>query len=103
LLLFLKKLHNQIFISGPQVSKESTPSVEVAVANPAKVETTSTEGAGKTEAEAVKSEAERSDPGCRIPCEVKAAVSIWLCLRCGSQACGGNVKDHSWAHFSQPR
>jgi Zn-finger in ubiquitin-hydrolases and other protein len=99
------------YILGPQVSKESTPNVEVSIANPVKIEaSTITEGDKiKTDkAEAVKTEAvvgasETQEASHRIPCEAKAAVSIWLCLRCGSQACGGNVKDHSWGHFSQPR
>jgi hypothetical protein len=75
-----------------------------------KCETSKIEEATTKVTPAVKTEAAevavngRPETTCRIPCEDKAAGgSVWLCLRCGSQACGGNVKDHSWAHYSQPR
>ena len=30
-------------------------------------------------------------------------VYTWLCLRCGSQACGEGGKNHALAHYKTPR
>ena len=30
-------------------------------------------------------------------------ASVWLCLRCGSQACGSTTSGHSLGHYNTPR
>ena len=32
-----------------------------------------------------------------------ALSSVWLCLKCGSQACDAKDKDHALTHYKTPR
>ena len=32
-----------------------------------------------------------------------ATSSVWLCLKCGSQACDAKDKDHALTHYKTPR
>jgi len=34
---------------------------------------------------------------------VAGPQSCWLCMRCGSQGCGNNMKKHSYGHYKVPR
>ena len=72
-----------------------------------KKETTAAETCEKSEDEdpaGGKAEEETVEKGGSGPVEPAGGPpTVWLCLRCGSQACGANGKGHCLAHYKAPR
>eukprot|EP00090_Calanus_glacialis_P045435 TRINITY_DN8428_c0_g1_i1.p1 TRINITY_DN8428_c0_g1~~TRINITY_DN8428_c0_g1_i1.p1 ORF type:complete len:1052 (-),score=368.79 TRINITY_DN8428_c0_g1_i1:130-3285(-) len=68
------------------------------------------ESSPKIEENVVKPEVVEDEESKDTPVPTKAdeskeveKLSIWLCMRCGSQGCGNNSKKHSYSHYKQPR